>query len=92
MPSPIQPTSTRVTVGNTPTLLANNSGRVSNAYLARNTDGALSMFVGDVNVTTSNGFEVKAGEALKFSLTDGQVIYAVSASSLVADVIVRVNQ
>lgn len=89
---PIQPTATRVTVTNIPVVIATNAARVGMAFLARNVDAALSVFVGDSTVSTSTGFEVRAGEAIKFSLTDGQSLYAISASSVVVDVVQRVSQ
>lgn len=92
MPLPYQPTASRTTVLTSAIVIANNTGRDSIAFLARNVDATLSVFIGDSTVTTSTGFEVRAGEAIRFSLTDGQSLYAISASSVVVDVLQRVSQ
>lgn len=89
---PIQPTASRVTVLTAPIVVAQNVARDSMAFLVRNVDATLSVFFGDSAVSTSTGFEVRPGEAVRFSLTDGQVLYAISASSVVVDVLSRVSQ
>jgi hypothetical protein len=89
---PFQPTASRVTVLTAPIAIASNVERDSLAVLVRNVDASLSVFLGDSTVTTSTGFELRAGEAMRFSLTDGQTMFAISALSVVVDVMQRVSQ
>lgn len=86
------PNAYRVVVGTSPTLLAETEA-VGLAVLIRNSDDTLSIFVGGSAVTTSDGFEVIPREGLGLTLGhDGlntQSLYAVAASNVTVDVIVR---
>lgn len=89
----IQPTAFRVTVGTSPVILAQNTGSWEELdVMVRDTDATLSIFLGDSGVTTSTGFEVRFSETATFGLRPGQIMYAISAGSVVVDVIQRVSQ
>lgn len=89
---PIQPTAYRVTSTAVSGVIITNDGRVEMAYLLRNTHASVSVFFGDVNVTTANGYELRAGEAMALGLSVLQTLYGVSPSDVIIDVIERVSQ
>lgn len=55
------------------------SGAVSSVYLANT--GAVTVYLGGVNVSSSNGAAVAANGTLTLSLFSGDQLYAVTASS-----------
>lgn len=84
----------RVTSTTSPTLAVENAAdEVEVEYLLRNTHATVSVFFGDVDVTTSIGYEVRAGEAISVSMGfhPGKIqkMYVISASAVVVDVLAR---
>ena len=94
MPSlPIQPTAYRVTATGVAALVITSVDRYETAFLIRNTDATLSVFLGDSAVTVGTGYEVRAGEAVALGLGDLQSIYGITAgANVVLDIIERVSQ
>lgn len=72
----------RTTVGTTATLVYTAPGR-GGTVLLRNTDAAVSVFLGDANVTTANGFELIAGAGVSFPLQKGEKVYAIVSAGTV---------
>ena len=72
---------TRVTVGTSPTKINSKpaDGLSGSGGQARNR-GAASVFVGGSDVTTTDGYEVEAGDVLSFDLDQGENIYGIVAS------------
>lgn len=70
-----------VTVAATATLIytapASGTGRVT----IKNTATAVSMYLGNAGVTTSNGFEIAAGDSYSVNLSYGDAIYGIVATS-----------
>lgn len=78
--------SQQITVQTTVTLLVDGTlgtAGIPQASIIKNLTGAAAtIYVGDVNVTTSNGFPILAGESASFDLV-GQKLYGVVASTTV---------
>lgn len=87
--------SAQVSVTSTPTLLT--SGLRGSASLpvtitVRNTDASVSVFLGGVDVSTSNGFELVAGAAESIDLVAGDDLYARTASATVRVDVLKTRQ
>lgn len=77
----------QVSVTNVATQLLNATG--PNNMVIRNTDGANSVFLGDSNVTTALGYELKAGEILNLSypVTPSGIYGITTAAAVNVDVL-----
>lgn len=71
---------TRVTVATTATLLYTAPNSSVGRVLVRN-PSTVSVYVGDINVTTANGFEIVAGDALGINLFNGDKLYGIVAAA-----------
>ena len=70
----------RVTVADSATLIA--TGDVAGTRVVlRAPSGGVTVSLGGSNVTTSNGFNLTAGEPLSIDLDSGEKLYGVVASS-----------
>jgi len=72
------PTSAQVTIGVTATVLVAANIADQTAYLHNLGGGAV--YIGDANVTTSNGYKLDNGDKLTVSVGDHEGLYAVTAS------------
>lgn len=59
------------------------SGRDSQTQLVKN-KGAASVYLGDVTVTDSTGFELASGEAIVVNLAGEEKLYGICAAGLTA--------
>lgn len=66
----------RVTVSTSATLLYTAPTSGAGRVLVRN-PSAVSLYVGDINVTTATGFEIAAGDALAVNLSNGDRLYGI---------------
>lgn len=74
-------TVTRVTVSTAATLLYTAPNTVRGAtVLVRNPSG-VSVYVGPATVTTANGFEIAAGDALSLSLQANETLFGIVAAA-----------
>lgn len=72
---------TRVTVANTATLIFTAPQAGIARVLVRN-PGTVSVYVGSDNaVTTANGFEIAAGDALGINLDNGRTLFGIVAAA-----------
>lgn len=70
-----------VTIAATPTLIASGGARISpDTVRIKVPTGGATVYVGDVNVTTSTGYPVAATETFQWEMA-GESIYGVVASS-----------
>lgn len=71
----------QVAIGTTPTVITNgvNVGDTDSDLVVKNR-GANSVFLGGDNVTTSDGFELVAGDAVGIQLSAGEGLYGVVAA------------
>jgi hypothetical protein len=73
------PSVARYTVTTTASLIAESPGAARSA-LIRNTSTTTSVFLGQSDVTSTTGFELKANESLAINMFKGSTLYAVTAS------------
>jgi hypothetical protein len=84
------PTSAQVTVGVTATVLVAANIADQTAYLHNLGGGAV--YIGDANVTTSNGYKLDNGDKLTVSVGDHEALYGVTASGThVVGVLKQIN-
>jgi hypothetical protein len=69
----------RYTVTTTASLIAESPGAARSA-LIRNTSTTTSVYLGQSGVTSTTGFELKAGESLALEMFRGSTLYAITAS------------
>lgn len=72
----------RVTVATTATLIYTAPARDGTVTI-RNTDATASVYLGDVTVTTANGFELLAGAGVSLPMLKGEKVYGIVAASTV---------
>ena len=88
------PTSAQVSVGTTATLLvaANFMDQTAYVHNMAHGGGNPSIYLGNANVNTSNGFELDAGSYITIGVGDNEALYAVCASGTVnVSVLKQVN-
>lgn len=73
--------STRVTVGTTATLIAQNTHSISRAEVRLKNSGSAIVNVGGSDVTTANGYEIAIGAIESFNLDAGETLYGVVAAA-----------
>ncbi len=84
------PSSAQVTVGVTATVLVAANIADQTAYLHNLGGGAV--YLGDANVTTSNGYKMDNNDKLTLSVGDHEGLYAVTASGTnVVGVLKQIN-
>jgi hypothetical protein len=84
------PTSAQVTIGVTATVLVAANIADQTAYLHNLGGGAV--YIGDANVTISNGYKLDNGDKLTVSVGDHEGLYAVTASGThVVGVLKQIN-
>jgi hypothetical protein len=84
------PSSAQVTVGVTATVLVAANIADQTAYLHNSGGGAV--YLGDANVTTSNGYKMDNNDKLTVSVGDHEGLYAVTASGTnVVGVLKQIN-
>jgi hypothetical protein len=84
------PSSAQVTVGVTATVLVAANIADQTAYLHNSGGGVV--YLGDANVTTSNGYKMDNNDKLTLSVGDHEGLYAVTASGTnVVGVLKQIN-
>jgi protein involved in polysaccharide export with SLBB domain len=84
------PTSAQVTIGVTATVLVAANIADQTAYLHNLGGGAV--YIGDANVTTSNGYKLDNGDKLTVSVGDHEGLYGIAASGThVVSVLKQIN-
>lgn len=69
-----------VTVGDTPTLVANQGGHIAAMPVRIQNIGGQTVYFGPADVDTTSGYEVAAGDELPFTLFTGDKLYGIVAS------------
>ena len=72
------PTSAQVTVGTTATLLV--AANIMDQTVLLHNLGGVAVYLGDANVTTSNGYKFDNGDKLQVPVGDNEVLYGITAS------------
>jgi len=72
------PTSAQVTVGTTATLLV--AANIMDQTVLLHNLGAGAVYLGDANVTTSNGYKLDNGDKLQVPVGDHEGLYGIAAS------------
>lgn len=70
----------QVSVGETATVIVASDATEHRRVWVHDPTGGASVFVGDSTVTTSNGFELEAGESQSFDIEPGEALYGIVAS------------
>ena len=84
------PTSAQVSVGATPTLLVASTGFDQTVWL-HNSGGGI-VYLGDSEVTTSNGYKLDNGDKMQLLVGDHEGLYGVTASGTnIVGVLIQVN-
>jgi hypothetical protein len=85
------PTSAQITVGTTATLLvaATAFDQTVNVHNAQHGAGNPSVYLGDANVTTANGFELDADAYITVGVGDHEALYAICATGTVKVAILK---
>lgn len=73
------PTSAQVSVGTTATLLVEANIMDQTVWLHNLGSGAV--YLGDANVTTSNGYKLDNGDKMQVPVGDNEGLYGITASS-----------
>ena len=72
------PTSTQVSVGSTPTLLAAATNFDQPVWLHNSGGGVV--YIGAANVSTTNGYKLDNGDKMELPVGDHEALYGVTAS------------
>ena len=72
------PTSAQVTVGTTATLLV--AANIMDQTVLLHNLGGGAVYLGDANVTTSNGYKLDNGDKLQVPVGDHEGLYGIAAS------------
>ncbi len=72
------PTSAQVTVGTTATLLV--AANIMDQTVQLHNLGGGAVYLGNANVTTSNGYKMDNTDKLQIPLGDNEALYAITAS------------
>lgn len=72
------PTSTQVSVGSTPTLLAAATNFDQTVWLHNSGGGVV--YIGAANVSTTNGYKLDNGDKMELPVGDHEALYGVTAS------------
>jgi len=84
------PTSTQVSVGSTPTLLAAATNFYQTVWLHNSGGGVV--YIGAANVSTTNGYKLDNGDKMELPVGDHEALYGVTASGTnTVCVLTRIN-
>lgn len=84
------PTSAQITVTTTPTLLVAATGFDQSVWL--HNQGGGTVFLGDSNVTTENGYKLDTGNKMELLVGDHEGLYGVTAAaSHIVGVLKQIN-
>lgn len=72
--------SSQVTISNSATLIHSDAGAFGGASITVINRGSNPIFLGDTNVTTGAGLELKVGDILPINLGRGESLYGIVAS------------
>lgn len=72
------PTSTQVSVGSTPTVLAAATNFDQTVWLHNSGGGVV--YIGAANVSTTNGYKLDNGDKMELPVGDHEALYGVTAS------------
>ena len=72
------PTSAQISVGTTPTLLV--AANIMDQTVLLHNLGGGAIYLGDANVTTSNGYKLDNGDKLQVPVGDHEGLYGIAAS------------
>jgi hypothetical protein len=73
------PTSAQVTVTTTATLLV--AANIMDQTVWLHNQGGGTVYLGDANVTTSNGYKLDTGDKMQLPVGDHEGLYGITASS-----------
>lgn len=74
----------QVTVGDTATLLSENTGNIEEHVTVRNDDGANPIWLGPSDVATTTGLKLPIGETTEVTLWPGDALYGIAGNTLTA--------
>jgi len=72
------PTSTQISVGSTPTVLAAATNFDQTVWLHNSGGGVV--YIGAANVSTTNGYKLDNGDKMELPVGDHEALYGVTAS------------